>query len=69
MGFGHDGTRGNEVKKKTIKVSDFSASDYKAVHSWLVSQIHDMLVDEEFMEDHGENILPQLRGLCDYLKE
>ncbi len=55
--------------KKTIPFAEFAHSDYTAVRSWLNSQIHDMIVDEEFMEAEDQNILPQLRGLAKYLLE
>ena len=48
--------------------SEFTAKDSHAIADWLFDHIHDMNVDEEFMEEEGENILPQLRGLAEYLK-
>lgn len=55
--------------KKSIYLTDQNTSQLKSLVSYVEDRIGEMEVEEEWMEENGENIVPLLRGLVAFLKE
>ena len=55
--------------KKSIYLTDQSSAQLKELVSWFEDRIGEMEVDEEWMEENEQNLLPSIRGLVAFIKE
>jgi hypothetical protein len=55
--------------KPSVYLTDQSSSQLKELVVFLEDRISEMEVEEDWMEDQGENLVPLLRGLVTFLRE
>ncbi len=60
---------GRKKVKPSVYLTEQSTSQLREVVAYLEDRVSEMEIDEEFMEESGENLLPLLRGLVSFLKE